>query len=76
MIEGLTRIEQETVDLLCSGLTNREIAAKRHRSYYTVKNTLHKIYVKLGVRNRIELMKAMHDGTAKVKRKWCYKHVK
>jgi len=54
LLDGLTRREQEILDLVATGLTNREIADKLYLSENTVKQYLTRILDKLNVRNRIE----------------------
>jgi DNA-binding NarL/FixJ family response regulator len=48
--------EQQVVHCLAEGLTNREIGARLGLSRHTVKNYLLKIFDKLGVSNRVELL--------------------
>ena len=52
----LSRREQEVVRYLCDGLTNRDIARALGLSEHTVKNHLLRIYAKLGVDKRMEVM--------------------
>jgi DNA-binding NarL/FixJ family response regulator len=52
----LSRREQEVVRHLCDGLTNREIAHALDLSEHTVKNHLFRIYAKLGVEKRTEVV--------------------
>ena len=52
----LTRREQQVVALLAEGLTNREIGARLGLSRHTIKNYLLKIFDKVGVSNRVELL--------------------
>ena len=52
--ELFTRREQEVIALLQQGKTNDEIAAQLFLSLSTVKNHIHRIYEKLGARNRAE----------------------
>ena len=47
--------EREIVQLVASGLRNREIGEKLFISEQTVKNHLHNIFEKLGVSDRLEL---------------------
>ena len=49
---GLTRREQEILDLVCAGLTNAEIAARLVISQKTVDHHVSAILAKLGVRTR------------------------
>jgi two-component system, NarL family, nitrate/nitrite response regulator NarL len=52
----LTPRERQVVDLLAEGLTNREIGDRLGLSRHTIKNYLLKIFDKLGVSNRVELL--------------------
>jgi ATP/maltotriose-dependent transcriptional regulator MalT len=52
MVEKLTGRETQLVELISSGFTNREIGEKLFISEKTVKWHLHKIYAKMGVKNR------------------------
>jgi two-component system, NarL family, nitrate/nitrite response regulator NarL len=51
---SLTRRELEIVDLIDCGHSNKEIAGKLSIQLSTVKNHVHRILMKLGVRNRRE----------------------
>lgn len=51
---GLSLREQEVLALLCTGATNREIAAELHVGPETVKKHARSLYRKLGARNRTE----------------------
>ena len=53
--ESLTRTEGEVAALLGEGLTNSEIAARRHVSRRTVESHLSRIYTKLGYSSRLRL---------------------
>jgi len=55
-INLLSRRETEVVTCLSEGLSNREIAEQLGLSQHTVKNHLFRIFDKLGVSNRIELL--------------------
>jgi two-component system, NarL family, nitrate/nitrite response regulator NarL len=57
----LSHREQQVITLLCGGLSNKEIAGKLGVTEGTVKIHLHKIYERLGVRSRVELMIALAD---------------
>jgi two-component system nitrate/nitrite response regulator NarL len=52
----LSKRELEVVHLLAQGLSNREIAQRLELSQHTVKNHLFRIFEKLGVSSRIELL--------------------
>ena len=52
----LSRREQDVVHLLAEGLTNRQIADRLKISPHTVKNYLFKIFDKLDISNRLELV--------------------
>lgn len=49
--------EGEVLDLMASGLTNREIAARLYLSPHTVKEYASALYRKLGARNRAEAVR-------------------
>jgi DNA-binding NarL/FixJ family response regulator len=53
----LTGREQEVLELLGSGATNREIAAQLHLSPHTIKEHTSVLYRKLEVRNRAEAVR-------------------
>lgn len=53
---GLSRREQEMVELLRKRLTNKEIAARLGLSEQTVKNHVHNILRKVGARNRMSVL--------------------
>lgn len=55
---GLTRREQQVVPLIAGGLTNKEIAAHLCLSEQTVKNHIHRMLQKTGVRGRLEVVEA------------------
>jgi LuxR family transcriptional regulator, maltose regulon positive regulatory protein len=52
LIEALSPRELEVLQLLCTGLSNQEIAAQLVLSVGTVKTHIHNIFGKLGVGNR------------------------
>jgi two-component system, NarL family, nitrate/nitrite response regulator NarL len=52
----LSKREKEIVQSLAEGLTNREIAQRLSLSQHTVKNYLFRIFDKLGVSSRVELL--------------------
>jgi len=51
---GLTRREQQLVELISRGLTNKEIAVELGLSEQTVKNHIHRVIRKVGVSDRLE----------------------
>ena len=52
----LSKREQEVVQCLVQGMTNKEIADRIGLSQHTVKNYLFRIFDKLGVSSRVELL--------------------
>ena len=52
----LSKRELEVVRSVAQGLSNREIAQRLHLSPHTVKNCLFRIFDKLGVSSRVELL--------------------
>jgi DNA-binding CsgD family transcriptional regulator len=55
-IEQLSKREMEVVSCVAQGQTNREIAKSLGLSEHTVKNYLFRVYDKLGVSSRVELL--------------------
>ena len=52
----LSKREEEVVHLVAEGMGNREIAQQLNLSEHTVKNYLFRIFDKLGISNRVELV--------------------
>lgn len=52
----LTKREQELAPLVANGLTNREISIQLGVSEHTIKNHLFRMYEKLGISSRVELI--------------------
>jgi len=50
---GLTRREQQLVELISRGLTNKEIAVELGLSEQTIKNHIHRVLRKVGVNDRL-----------------------
>jgi two-component system, NarL family, nitrate/nitrite response regulator NarL len=61
-LSRLTRREAEVAELAVQGLSNRQIAHELGLSEHTVKNHLFRIFEKLNVANRIELLFLMVKG--------------
>src|SRR5512135_814528 len=59
---GITAREGEIVRLLIEGRTNEEIAARLFISNHTVKNHIHNVYQKLGIRNRVQLIQCFRSA--------------
>ena len=51
-VRGLSKREKEVYDLMCEGMSNREIAKRLFISETTVKAHVHHVFDKLGVRSR------------------------
>lgn len=51
---GLTRREQQLIEMISRGLTNKEIAAQLNLSEQTVKNHVHRVLQKVGAGDRLE----------------------
>lgn len=60
---GLTRREQEVIDLVVRGASTRQISQALFISEYTVKDHLAHIFDKVGVRGRRELTKRLYLDT-------------
>jgi len=58
---GLTRREQEIVALISMGKSNQEIADSLFISLQTVKDHNHRIYSKLGLKNRGQVMNLLRE---------------
>jgi two-component system, NarL family, nitrate/nitrite response regulator NarL len=52
----LSKREEEIARLVASGLSNREVAQRLSLSHHTVKNNLFRVFEKLGISTRIELV--------------------
>jgi DNA-binding NarL/FixJ family response regulator len=59
--EGLSRREQEILEHLLRGFSNKDIAAQLSISIFTVKNHLRHIYEKLHVRSRTDVLLKYRD---------------
>lgn len=59
----LTRREQQLVPLIDGGMTNKEIASQLNLSEQTVKNHVHRILRKIGVKDRLCIFEAFQAQT-------------
>ena len=57
---GLSRREQQLVELVQLGLTNKEIGARLNLAERTVKNHLYRIFRKTGVRDRLTMVEHVY----------------
>ena len=55
-IRALSKREEQIARLVASGLSNREVAQRLSLSPHTVKNYLFRVFEKLGISTRIELV--------------------
>jgi DNA-binding CsgD family transcriptional regulator/tetratricopeptide (TPR) repeat protein len=60
-VEGLTPTEIRVAELVAAGSTNKEVAQMIYVSSKTVEATLTRIYAKLGIRSRTELVRWVID---------------
>jgi two-component system nitrate/nitrite response regulator NarL len=58
----LTAREQQLLDYLAQGLTNREIADKLELALPTIKNSISRLFAKMHVRNRLEAVATREAG--------------
>ncbi|MEU6280149.1 AAA family ATPase [Streptomyces sp. NPDC047028] len=56
-LEGLASMERQVASLVMEGATNREIAARLFVSVKTVEATLTRVYRKLGIRSRVDIVR-------------------
>jgi DNA-binding NarL/FixJ family response regulator len=59
MLDALTAREREVADLVATGITNREIAARLVLSEKTVERHLSRTFAKLDIRSRAALAAAV-----------------
>jgi DNA-binding CsgD family transcriptional regulator len=57
---GVTKREQQVVQKICLGKTNKQIADELFISLQTVKDHTHRIYSKIGVNSRMQLVQMMN----------------
>jgi DNA-binding CsgD family transcriptional regulator len=56
---GITKREREIIKHVCSGKSNQEIADTLFISLQTVKDHTHRIYLKMDIKSRVQLIKMM-----------------
>jgi DNA-binding CsgD family transcriptional regulator len=56
VITGLSKREEEIARLVATGLSNREVAQRLSLNQHTAENHLFRVYEKLGISTRIELV--------------------
>jgi DNA-binding CsgD family transcriptional regulator/tetratricopeptide (TPR) repeat protein len=64
-LEGLAAMERQVAALVMEGATNREIAARLFVSVKTVEATLTRVYRKLGIRSRVDIVRLAAARRAK-----------
>ena len=64
-LEGLASMERQVAALVMEGATNREIAARLFISVKTVEATLTRVYRKLGIRSRVDIVRLAAGRQAK-----------
>jgi len=52
---GISNRETEVIELICKGMTNQEISDSLYISVQTVKDHIHWVFLKTGVKNRVQL---------------------
>lgn len=57
---GLSGQERLVAELVCCGLSNKQIAARSGLSEHTVSSYLRRVYGKVGVHSRVGLVTFMH----------------
>jgi DNA-binding CsgD family transcriptional regulator len=64
-LDGLASMARQVAALVMEGATNREIAARRFISVKTVEATLTRVYRKLGIRSRVDIVRLAAGRHAK-----------
>jgi DNA-binding CsgD family transcriptional regulator/tetratricopeptide (TPR) repeat protein len=64
-LEGLASMERQVAALVMEGATNREIAGRLFISVKTVEATLTRVYRKLGIRSRVDIVRLAAGRHAK-----------
>lgn len=52
---AISNRETEVIELICKGMTNQEISDSLYISLQTVKDHIHHVFIKTGVKNRVQL---------------------
>ncbi|MEW2293808.1 AAA family ATPase [Streptomyces sp. NPDC006743] len=65
VLDGLAAMERQVAALVMEGATNREIAARLFISVKTVEATLTRVYRKLGIRSRVDIVRLAAGRRAK-----------
>ncbi|MEU6404783.1 AAA family ATPase [Streptomyces sp. NPDC046985] len=65
VLEGLATMERQVAALVMEGATNREIAGRLFVSVKTVEATLTRVYRKLGIRSRVDIVRLAAARRAK-----------
>jgi DNA-binding CsgD family transcriptional regulator len=60
---GVTKRERQIVQKICLGKTNQQIANELFISLQTVKDHTHRIYSKIGINSRMQLVQLMNSAT-------------
>jgi len=61
-MDSLTPREEQILQMIVEGLTNKEIAQKLYLRPQTVKNYVHLVLQKLNLHNRLEVIRALRSG--------------
>ena len=59
----ISKRESEIVELICKGKSNQDISESLFISLQTVKDHIHRIYTKTGVKNRVQLTNLIRSNT-------------
>ena len=57
----ISKREKEIIELICKGMTNQQISDSLFISLQTVKDHVHRIFIKTGVKNRVQLSNLLED---------------
>ncbi len=63
---GLTSRESELLNYAVKGLSNEDIAETMKISIHTVKKHFHSVYIKMNVKNRVQLLQSLPLSTDKI----------